>query len=214
MVTNMLPRRSARTCPPGPHPLRDALDDRGAVALDQHVGGGGLLLGLAGGLLLARRQYLGLPAAGPVHGDALAAQLPGQQVGALHVVLGGAVREVDRLRDGRVDALLERRLHPHVHLRRDVGRPSRTAAWPSRARRPAPSGSRPTRGTPSGRRCRSRLPAPPPRTARRRRSGSRRPVCCACGSSARTAARCRWSTRRSSIWCRSARRSAGRRCAS
>ena len=72
------------------------------------------------GLLVAEAQDLFLPAAVPVDGDALEAQLKGHEVDLPHVVLGGLLGEVHRLGDGVVGVFLEGGLEADVPLGRDV----------------------------------------------------------------------------------------------
>src|SRR5581483_10303766 len=114
---------------------RAGLEDHGARgrgALDLLARGGALgglgravQRGLPGGLALqllrlAQVEHLVLPAAVAVDGDALAARVVGQEVGLLHVGLGGVLGEVDGLADRGVHVLLEGRLHLHVPLGADV----------------------------------------------------------------------------------------------
>ena len=70
----------------------------------------------------ARREHLPLARAVAVHSHAFAAELEGEAVDLLDVLLGGLVREVAGLGDRRVGELLERALHPDVPLRRHVVR--------------------------------------------------------------------------------------------
>ena len=58
----------------------------------------------------AEAQDLFVPAAVPVDGDALEAQLVGREIDLAHVVGGGLLGEVHRLGDGVVGVLLEGRL--------------------------------------------------------------------------------------------------------
>ena len=49
-----------------------------------------------------RDRHLVFPAAVPIDGDPLAAQLVGQQIHLAHIVAGGLLFEVDRFGDGVV----------------------------------------------------------------------------------------------------------------
>ena len=115
----------------GVQALGDALDAGGPAPGDEAAGGGeGLGVFLVRMPVLVRRvlvastgcENLFLSAAGAVDSDALAGELPCEEVGAADVLNGGVVGEVDGLRYGGVRGLLEGGLHADVPLRGDVRR--------------------------------------------------------------------------------------------
>ena len=91
-------------------------DPQGAGGTGPGGDGGNFVLGLVG----AEAQDLLIPAAVPVDGDALEAQLIGQEIDLADVFGGGGGGEIHRLGDGVVGVLLEGRLNADVPLGRDV----------------------------------------------------------------------------------------------